>query len=82
MKIIDLDDFLDDDIIRENSFRKKIDEIDWEKFRNKKVLIKGCSKAIVPTWAYLIITAKLTKFASSILFGDKCSAVKIHIKES
>ena len=77
METIYLDDFLEDDIIKEDVFRKKVDNINWTKYNNKKVLIKGCTKGPVPTWAYLIITAKLTQHASNILFGEPCSAVKI-----
>ena len=77
MLTIQLDDFLDNGIIKEQSFRDVVDNFDWEKYKNKKVLIKGCSQAPVPTWAYLIITCKLTKYNSKIYFGEKCSAVKI-----
>ena len=39
--------------------------------------IKGCSQANVPTWAYLIITARLTKYAKNIYYGDVRSAIKV-----
>ena len=80
METIYLDDFLDNGIIKENLFRKKIDTYNWEIFKNKKVLIKGCSETPIPTWAYLIITAKLTTIASYIYYGESCSAVKIFKK--
>ena len=78
MKTIYLDDFLDQEIIKEKSFREKIDNTRWNHYKNKKVLIKGCAKSPVPTWAYLIITAKLTSYAKSIYFGEPCSAIKIY----
>ena len=34
-------------------------------------------KSTVPTWAYLIITANLTKYAKRIYFGEPCSAIDI-----
>ena len=77
METINLEDFLDDGIIKENSFRENIEKFDWEKFQNKKVLLKGCSSVPIPTWAYLIITAKLIKNGSKLYYGEKCSAVKI-----
>tara|TARA_B100000686_G_C16050308_1_gene599613 strand:+ start:121 stop:366 length:246 start_codon:yes stop_codon:yes gene_type:complete len=80
MDTIYLDDFSDQGIIKEDIFRHKVNSFEWEKFKNKKVLIKGCSKIPIPTWAYLIITAKLTLYASSIVFGEPCSAVKIFKK--
>ena len=77
METIYLDDFLIDGILKEFEFRKLINEIDWSNYKNKKVLIKGCTSAPVPNWAYLVITAHLSQFAKDILYGEPCSAVKI-----
>ena len=77
MENINLDDFLSEGIIKEKDFRKKVSLIDWSKYENQKVIIKGCSSAKVPTWAFLIITANLTKYASDIYFGEPCSAINI-----
>ena len=78
MLTIQLDDFLDDGIIKEKSFKKLIKYLDWQKYKNKKVLIRGCSNAPIPTWAFLIITHRLTINNAKIYFGEKCSAIKIH----
>lgn len=80
MKTIILDDFLSDGILIEKKFRKKVDDLDWNQYENANVLIKGCSQATIPTWAYLIITAKLVLNAKNIYYGDIKSAVKIHKK--
>ena len=80
MDTIFLDDYLSDEIIKEKEFRQKIEETNWKKYLDKKVLIKGCAKSPVPTWAYLIIATKLTQYAKSIYFGESCSAIKIHKK--
>ena len=55
MKVIILDDFLTEGILMEKKFRKQVDELDWNQYENDNVLIKGCSQATIPTWAYLII---------------------------
>ena len=80
MEKIELDDFLVDGILKEVDFRLKIASINWLQYRNKKVLIKGCSSAPAPTWAYLILTANLSQNASEILYGEPCSAIKIFKK--
>ena len=59
------------------TYNNKINSINWQKYKNKKVLIKGCASTPVPTWAFMIITAELSKHATTILFGEPCSAVKI-----
>ena len=80
MDTIFLDDFLVDGLIREKDFRAKIEDINWSKYENKKVMIKGCTSVPVPTWSYLIITAHLAGHADEILYGEPCSAVKIFKK--
>lgn len=77
MKTIVIDEFLSEGILIEKKFRKKINDIDWREYDNENVLIKGCSQFIIPTWAYLIITAKLVNHAKNIYFGDAKSAVMI-----
>ena len=54
METIYLNDFLDDGILKEKIFREKVANIDWSKYSDKRVLIKGCSEVPIPTWAYLI----------------------------
>ena len=78
MENISLDDFLTEGLIKEKDFRLKIESTDWSKFDKKNVIIKGCSEATIPTWAYLIITAHLTKYAKRIYFGEPCSAINIY----
>ena len=80
MENISLDDFLTEGIIREKDFREKVSLTDWSQFENKRVIIKGCSDVTIPTWAYLIITANLTKYAKRIYFGEPCSAIDIYKK--
>ena len=78
MDTINIDDFLENDIIKEDSFRKIADNHNWEIYKNKKILIKGCASVPIPTWAYLIVVTKLLKYTDKIYFGEKCSAVKIY----
>jgi len=77
METILLDDFIDEGIIREKSFREKINNMDFNKFANQKVIIKGCAGVTVPTWAYLIIVAQLAQVADKIYFGEPRYAVKM-----
>ena len=77
METILLEDFLDEGIIKEKSFREKINLMDFSIFSNKKVIIKGCAGVPVPTWAYLIIVANVAQVADKIYFGEPRHAVKI-----
>ena len=80
MKTIRLDNFLSDGKNKEKEFRAQIKTIDWESFRNKKVMIKGCASVPVPTWAYLIIASHLSNYAKKIYFGEPCAAIQIYSK--
>ena len=82
MTTVHLDDFLDDGILKEKSFREKVKQTNWSEFKNKRVLIKGCTDVPVPTWAYLIITAHLSQTVERIYFGELRSAVKIYIRDN
>ena len=77
METILLEDFLDEGIIKEKSFREKINLMDFSTFSNKKVIIKGCAGVPVPTWAYLIIVANVAQVADKIYFGEPRHAIKI-----
>jgi len=81
MKTILLDDFLDEGIIREKSFRAMVNNLDFSQYENEKVIIKGCASVTVPTWAYLILTARLAQVADKIYYGEPRHAVKIFNKK-
>ena len=57
-----------------------LSSIDIEKFRDKKIVIKGCGKYQVPDSAFVEITRLLTPVASSIMYGEACSTVPLYKK--
>lgn len=71
-KGIDLKDFLFMEmILKEKDFREKVAEIDIEKYRDAYVYVYNSADAIVPLWAYFLITAKLTGVTKKIVFGNR-----------
>ena len=62
-------------------FKRSMDEIDWQKYTNAKVVIKGCSKVNVPISAYVEATNRLRPLVSSIMFGEPCSTVPVFKKK-
>jgi len=52
--------------------------IDYAIYKDKPVIIKGCSKKPVPMSAYVIAAQKLQPFAKSIMYGEACSAVPLY----
>jgi len=58
-------------------FERAAATLDIEKYRDKRIVIKGCGDTPVPVSAYVELTAKLTKVAKSIMYGEPCSTVPI-----
>lgn len=61
-------------------YQDALNSVDIEKFRDKKIVIKGCGKYEVPDSAYVEITRLLTPVASSIMYGEACSTVPLYKK--
>ena len=69
---IDLKDFLwEGMILREKDFRDKVAAINPEDYRECYVYIYNSADAIVPLWAYFLLTAKITDEAKKIVFGNR-----------
>lgn len=52
--------------------------IDFEIFRDKPVILKGCSKKPVPDSAYVTAMQYLQPVAKSVMYGEACSAVPLY----
>ena len=57
-------------ILKEKDFREFIKTHDWEKYRNKNIAITCSADAIIPTWAYMLIAARLSGIAGFYVFGS------------
>jgi len=71
-KGIDLKDFLFMEmILKEKDFREKVAAINPDEYSDSYVYIYNSADAIVPLWAYFLITAKLTDVTRKVIFGSK-----------
>ena len=68
------------DKIYELIFEDHISTLNFSKYKDKSVIIKGCSSKIIPLSAYHKITVKLKPFVKSVMYGEACSAVPIFKK--
>ena len=67
---IDLREFLFMEmILKEKDFRQSMKDTPWEKYEGKIVAIHCSADAIVPLWAYMLVTAYVQPFAREVLFG-------------
>jgi Protein of unknown function (DUF2480) len=58
-------------------YKNTIAQIDAVPYKDKKIVIKGCSNRPVPASAYADITSKLRDEAQSIMYGEPCSTVPV-----
>jgi hypothetical protein len=58
-------------------YEEILSKIDYSAYKNKAVIIKGCSKKPVPMRAYVLAAHYLQPFARSIMYGEACSAVPL-----
>jgi hypothetical protein len=69
---IDLKDFLFQELIlKEKDFREKVASMKIEEYKDSYIYIYNSADAIVPLWAYFLITAKLTDSAKKIVYGKR-----------
>ncbi len=59
-------------------YHQILTQIDYSRYQDKPVILKGCSKKPVPEAAYVMAIQQLQRVAKSILFGEACSAVPLY----
>jgi hypothetical protein len=57
-------------ILKEKDFRNTISNHDWDQYQNTYVALTCSTDAIIPSWAYLLITTKLASITKKVIVGD------------
>ncbi|TDQ28370.1 DUF2480 family protein [Tenacibaculum caenipelagi] len=69
--VFDIKDWLFEGLIlREKDFRESVKNHDWSQYQDNYVALTCSSDAIIPSWAYLLLTVELSAFAKKIVVGD------------
>ncbi len=63
-------------ILKEKDFRESLKTIDWNRFSNKYVAITCSADAIIPVWAYMLVTSYVQPFALDIYLGNAREMLK------
>ena len=86
LMVFDLEDYYPDDhvvdldvsqwltegfILRETDFRSQLKEYDWSPFEDKYVALYCSTDAILPAWAFALVSVHLAPFALKIIHGTK-----------
>lgn len=79
--IFDLKPFLYQELVlREKEFRAALKELDWSQYQDKWVAILCSADAIVPNWAYMLVSTYLTRVSKGYAVGD-LDALEVMISE-
>ena len=69
---LDLSQWLDGGfVLREKEFRKALKEFDWSSFNDQHVALHCSTDAILPGWAYMLVTTYLAPVAGKVVLGNK-----------
>lgn len=86
LKVFDLEDYFPDDhvveidisqwlhegfILIEKDFREKLQQTDWSIYQDKYIGITCSTDAILPAWAFALVTTYLSPIALKIIQGNK-----------
>ncbi|MGN6267867.1 MAG: DUF2480 family protein [Ginsengibacter sp.] len=64
--------------VLERLLLKRINQINSEDFKDKRVVVKGCGDKKIPESAFIEITKMLRPVVKSIMYGEPCSTVPIY----
>ena len=77
---IDLKEFLFKELIlREAEFRDTVKNSDWEKYTGKYVVLYCSTNAIIPMWAYMVLSAQLAPFVKDVACSSPEHAAEIFL---
>lgn len=81
--VFDIKDYLFHGLIlKEKEFRAALKEHDWTQYENKHLAIDCSTDAILPTWAFMLITTYATPYAKSITHGNADSFYAAHYRKA
>ena len=69
--------FGDLQMLENHLFKGVIDDLNLDLYRDKPIIIKGCSEKEIPENVFIQLLARFQKVAKSIFYGEACSSVPI-----
>lgn len=69
--VLDISDWLHEGfILKEKEFRAFVSQHPWDQYQNQYVAISCSSDAIIPSWAYLLVSTHLAPYARKYVVGN------------
>tara|TARA_B100001057_G_scaffold148426_1_gene148380 strand:- start:195 stop:698 length:504 start_codon:yes stop_codon:yes gene_type:complete len=67
---VNITDFLEDGVLIEKIFRKKLMDFDWQIYSKKFVYVIIDKNLIIPSWAFLLLSYYLNKYSLDYVIGN------------
>lgn len=69
--ILDISQWLDQGfILRESQFRESVKNHNWQQYSNSYVALYSSTDAIIPAWAYMLVSTQLQNVAIKTIVGS------------
>lgn len=69
--VFDISDWLFEGLLlRETEFRNHIKEHDWTQYQDHFVALTCTTDAIIPGWAYMLITSAISPYSKKVIIGN------------
>ena len=69
-------------ILKEREFRHALKEHDWSAYRDRDVAVFCSADALIPTWAYMLVAAKLDGVAASVTAGSVAEVERARFQDA
>jgi len=77
IQIFDLKPFLFMELIlKEKDFRAALLTTDWSAYKDKIVGVYCSADAVIPVWAYMLVTSYLQPYAKEVIMGDEAAVLR------
>jgi len=63
-------------ILKEKDFRAALQSTDWNQYKDQIVGVYCSSDAIIPLWAYMLVTGYLEPIAKDVIQGDEQTVIR------
>jgi hypothetical protein len=82
MLVFDIKDYLFHRLIlKEKDFRDALKVHDWTQYQDKITLIVCTADAIIPLWAYMLVTQHLSEIAADIFVGSEAEYLNAYYND-
>ena len=83
MPRLELEQFLEQGIVHEESFRAAVAGHDWNQYHGQTLFVRGCGATPIPMWAYMMVAAHAARAGvRQLLYGEEQRPILVFQQEA